>query len=148
MIDHGIEFPQYRLHVVPAVVALASSSRQREVWLNPDEFENLDYVVHILFDDFCDAREPRFWLGRSLRTDEEVSLMTDLGAAYSEVQESVGVTAEDETYLGSPGWPAVLAAAARLAHVLVTNDLTTLSRLHDAGHRWPPSTKSAMPKSS
>ncbi|MFF5249946.1 hypothetical protein ACFY3V_37170 [Streptosporangium sp. NPDC000095] len=140
MIDHGIEFPQYRLHVVPAVVALASSSWQREVWLNLDEFENLDYVVHVLFDDFCDAREPQSWLGKSLRTDEEVSLMADLGAAYSEVQESVGATARDETYLGSPGWPAVLAAAARLAHVLVTNDLTALSRLHDAGHRWPPST--------
>ncbi|GAA3421766.1 hypothetical protein GCM10018952_69550 [Streptosporangium vulgare] len=108
------------------------------MWLNPNEFENLDYVVHVLFDDFCDARQPQSWLGKSLRTDEEVSLMEDLGAAYSEVQESVGVTAMDETYLGSPSWPAVLAAAARLAHVLVTNDLTALSRLHDAGHRWPP----------
>ncbi|AWS44042.1 hypothetical protein [Streptosporangium sp. 'caverna'] len=148
MIDHGIEFPQYRLHVVPAVLALASSSWQREVWLNPDEFENLDYVAHVLFDDFCDARAPRSWLGKSLRTDEEVSLMADLGAAYSQVQELVGATAGDHAYVESPGWPAVLAVAARLAQVLVTNDLTALSKLHDAGHHWPPSTESAMSESS
>ncbi|GAA1290233.1 hypothetical protein Psi02_15820 [Planotetraspora silvatica] len=138
MIDHGIEFPQYRLHIVPAVVALASPSWQREVWLNPDKFENLDYVVHILFDDFCNAHAPQLWLGVSLRTEEEVSLMADLGAAYSEVQDAIGATARDEAYLESPGWPAVLAAAARLAQVLVENDLTALSELHDAGHRWPP----------
>jgi hypothetical protein len=148
VIDHGVDFPQYRLHVVPAVLALASPSWQREVWLNPDEFEDLDYVVHVLFDDFCDARAPRSWLGKSLRTDEEVSLMAELDAAYSEVQESVGATAEDGAYMESPGWPAVLAAAARLAQVLVRNDLIALSKPHETGHRWPPSTKSAMPKPS
>ncbi|MEV7012201.1 hypothetical protein [Streptosporangium sp. NPDC051022] len=137
MVDHGIELPQYRLHIVPAVVALASPSWQREVWLDPTTFENLDYVVHVLFDDFCDASAPEPWLGKSLRTDEEVALMADLGAAYVEVQEFVGATAADEAYMESAGWPAVLAAAARLAQVMVTNDLTALGALHAAGHRWP-----------
>ncbi|MBO3751013.1 hypothetical protein J5X84_33490 [Streptosporangiaceae bacterium NEAU-GS5] len=128
MIDHGIEFPQYRLHLVPAVLALACPSWQREIWLNPDEFENLDYVVRVLFDDFCDASAPQSWLGVSLRTDEEVSLMATLGA---------GAAAPDEAYLESPGWQAVLAAAARLAQVVVMNDLVALSGLHDSGHNWP-----------
>ncbi|MEU3491170.1 hypothetical protein [Streptomyces massasporeus] len=52
MIDHGIALPYYRLHVVPAVVALASPTWQREVWLDPDQFEDLDYIVHVLFDGF------------------------------------------------------------------------------------------------
>jgi hypothetical protein len=137
VIDHGIEFPHYRLHLVPAVVALASPSWQREVWLDRSIFENLDYVVRILFDDFCDADHPEAWLGKSLRTEEEVALMADLGAAYAQVQESVGGTAADETYMESSGWPNVMSAAARLAQVMVTNDLTALSALHDAGHRWP-----------
>ena len=81
MIDHGIALPYYRLHVVPAVVALVSPTWQREVWLDPDQPENLDYVVHVLFDDFCEADNPSRWLGQSLRTDEEVELMAHLGAA-------------------------------------------------------------------
>ncbi|MCF2533166.1 SCO4402 family protein [Yinghuangia soli] len=138
MTDHGIALPVYRLHLVPAVVALASPTWQREVWLDPTRFENLDYTVHVLFDDFCDADDPRPWLGQSLRTEEEVDLMAHLGAAYGAVQDAVGADARDEVYLDAPGWPAVMAAAARLAQVLVANDLAALDALHNAGHRWPP----------
>ncbi|MER5583669.1 hypothetical protein ABT090_18830 [Streptomyces asoensis] len=137
MIDHGIALPHYRLHVVPAVVALASPTWQREVWLDPDQFEDLNYIVHVLFDDFCDADNPSPWLGQCLRSEEEVELMAGVGTAYSAVQKSVGAAARDEAYLDSPGWSAVVAAAARLAQVLVSNDLSALSKLHDAGYRWP-----------
>ncbi|MFJ8621445.1 hypothetical protein ACIRD3_01195 [Kitasatospora sp. NPDC093550] len=140
MIDHGIAFPYYRLHIVPAVVALASPSWQREEWLDPGRLEDLDHVVHVLFDDFCDAREPAPWLGLSLRTEEEVELMARLGAAYDLVQDAVGADAPDEVYLDAPGWPAVVAEAARLAQMMVSNDLMALQGLHEAGHRWPPGT--------
>ncbi|MEU3375048.1 hypothetical protein ABZ734_31985 [Streptomyces sp. NPDC006660] len=128
MIDHGIALPHYRLHVVPAVVALASPTWQREVWLDPGEFENLDYVVHVLFDDFCDAHHPEAWLGQSLRTEEEVTLMARLGAAYGTVQDAVGADAADEVYLASPHWHDVVSAAARLAQVLVANDHAALTK--------------------
>ncbi|MBO1419939.1 hypothetical protein J0670_35745 [Streptomyces sp. FH025] len=119
-------------------MALASPTWQREVWLDPDRFEDLDHTVHVLFDDFCDAHNPLPWLGQCLRSEEEVELMARLGAAYSAVQDSVGAAARDEVYLDAPGWPAVVASAARLAQVLVSNDHSALSNLHDAGHRWPP----------
>lgn len=122
---------------MPAVVALASPTWQREVWLDPDQFEDLDYTVHVLFDDFCDASNPLPWLGQCLRNEEEVELMARLGAAFSEVQASVGAAAGDEDYLDAPGWSAVVSAAARLAQVLVSNDQSALSKLHDAGYRWP-----------
>ncbi|MFG2819195.1 hypothetical protein ACGFX4_07155 [Kitasatospora sp. NPDC048365] len=137
MIDHGVALPRYRLHVVPAVVALASPAWQREVWLDPAEFEDLDHIVHVLFDDFCDASAPLPWLGQCLRTEQEVELMARLGTAYTIVQEEVGADAPDVAYLDSPHWPAVVAAAARLAQVLVANDHAALSGLHDAGHSWP-----------
>ena len=123
MIDHGIRYPDYRLHVVPAVLSLASASWQREVWLDPAQFENLDYVIHVLFDDICDADDPQRWLGTSLRTQEEVDLMAQLGEAYGAVQDAIGPTAPDEMYLDDQDWPKVLAAAARLAQVMVHNDL-------------------------
>ncbi|WP_237546840.1 hypothetical protein [Streptomyces sp. SID161] len=95
MFDHGVALPYYRLHVVPAVVAMASPTWQREVWLDPDQFEDLDCTVHVLFDDFCDASNPPPWLGQCLRSEEEVELMARLGAAYSAVQDSVGAAARD-----------------------------------------------------
>ncbi|MFF5934045.1 hypothetical protein [Streptomyces sp. NPDC012508] len=137
MIDHGVALPYFRLHVVPAVVALASPTWQREVWLDKAEFEDLDHVVHVLFDDFCDADDPSPWLGRSLRTEQEVDLMARLGVAYGLVQDAVGADAPDEAYLDSPGWQAVVAAAARLAQVLVANDHAALNGLHVAGCHWP-----------
>nr|WP_199789246.1 hypothetical protein [Streptomyces sp. SID8377] len=111
-------------------MALASPSWQRDVWLRPEEFEDLDYVVTVLFDDFCDADDPAPWLGKSLRTQEEVTLMKELGEAYSVVQEQVGRGAQDQDYLNSPGWGSVIKIAAKLAQVMVTNDLQAAALLH------------------
>ncbi|MFE1315842.1 hypothetical protein [Streptomyces sp. NPDC058755] len=135
MTDHGIELPAFRLHVVPAVLSLASPSWQREVWLQPEEFDDLDYVVNVLFDDFCSADDPAPWLGKSLRTEEEVTLIKELGTAYSAVQESVGRGAPDEAYLDHPGWGIVITIAARLAQVMVTNDLRAAALLHEQRQR-------------
>lgn len=41
VVDHGVALPYYRLHVVQAVVALASPVRQRDVWLDLDRLEGL-----------------------------------------------------------------------------------------------------------
>ncbi|WP_179851442.1 hypothetical protein [Streptomyces sp. Ag109_G2-15] len=37
------------------------------MWLQPDEVEDPDYVVNVLFDDFCNADDPAPWLGKSLQ---------------------------------------------------------------------------------
>ncbi|WP_425276649.1 SCO4402 family protein [Streptomyces diastatochromogenes] len=105
------------------MLALASPSWQRDVWLQPEELEDLDYVVNVLFDDFCNADDPAPWLGKSLRTEEEVTLIEELGTAYSAVQESVGRGAPDRACLDAPGWGIVITIAARPAQVMVTNDL-------------------------
>lgn len=131
--DHGIRFPHYRRHVVPAVLSLASPSWQREVWLDPAEFENLDYVVHVLFDDFCDAHDPGGWLGASLRTTEEVELMAQLGRVYSAVQDEVGPTSPDEVFMAAAGWAQVMSVAARLAQVMVDNDLAAAAAVAEGG---------------
>jgi hypothetical protein len=36
-------------------------------------------VVTVLFDDFCNADDPALWLGKSLRTEEEVALRKERG---------------------------------------------------------------------
>jgi hypothetical protein len=120
----------HRVHLVPVVLALANPPWQRDVWLDPSAFEGLDHVFHTLFDDFCDADEPERYLGVSLRTDEEVVLMRQLGAALNAAAaEAPGDT--DAECLQASAWPEVVAMAGRLAQVMVANDLRELAALLD-----------------
>ncbi|WP_239091791.1 hypothetical protein [Streptomyces sp. SID14478] len=64
-------------------------------------FENLDHISHTLFDDFCDADEPERCLGISLRTEEEVSLMRELGVALG-VADAQVPNDTDEEICGRP----------------------------------------------
>ncbi|MGW0144768.1 SCO4402 family protein [Streptomyces sp. NPDC004822] len=100
----------HRVHVVPAVLAPADPPWQRDVWLDPSLFENLDHVFHALFDDFCDADEPERFLGASLRTEEEVVLMREWASA-STTQRSRQPGGTDEEYLRPAWWPEVVAVA-------------------------------------
>ncbi|CAL9581960.1 hypothetical protein SUDANB176_05056 [Streptomyces sp. enrichment culture] len=67
--------------------ALANPPWQRDVWLDPSAFEDLDHVFHTLFDDFCDtgADAPERCLGISPRSPEGVALLRRLGAALDAV---------------------------------------------------------------
>ncbi|MGI5369366.1 SCO4402 family protein [Streptomyces iakyrus] len=120
----------HRVHVVPVVLALANPPWQRDVWLNPSALEGLDHVFHTLFDDFCDADEPERYLGVSLRSDEEVGLMRQLGAALTAAAAEVPNDTDAE-FLQASVWPEVVAVAGRLAQVMVTNDLRELAELLD-----------------
>ncbi|MGW5125949.1 SCO4402 family protein [Streptomyces sp. NPDC004069] len=115
---------------VPAVLALANPPWQQDVWLDPSVFENLDHVFHTLFDGFCDADEPEQYLGISLRTEEEVVLMRELGVALNAAAAEAPNDTDGE-YLRAPSWSEVVAVAGRLAQVMVANDLKELAALHD-----------------
>ncbi|GAA2221096.1 hypothetical protein GCM10010232_01390 [Streptomyces amakusaensis] len=132
MSDDARRMANFRVNLVPAVLALAHPARQREVWLDPSAFENVDHIVHVLFDDFCDADDPERFLGVSLRTGEEVALMRRLGVALTAVR-AEAPNDTDEEYLRAGGWPEVVAAAGRLAAAMVANDLGELVALHEAG---------------
>ncbi|MFI0207046.1 MULTISPECIES: hypothetical protein [Streptomyces] len=60
--------------------------------------------------------------------------------------DAVGAGARDAEYLAAPGWAAVVTAAAGLAQVLVANDHVALSKLHEAGYRWPLDTEPSSPE--
>ncbi|MGX6748935.1 SCO4402 family protein [Streptomyces xantholiticus] len=119
----------FRVHVVPAILALANPPWQQDVWLDPSTFENLDHIFHTLFDDFCDADEPERYLGTSLRTEEEVALMRELGAALNTAADEAPNDTDTE-YLQAASWPEVVAVAGRLAQVMVGNDLGEFVALH------------------
>jgi hypothetical protein len=118
----------HRVHVVPVVLALANPPWQRDVWLDTSAFEGLDHVFHTLFDDFCDADEPERYLCVSLRSDEEVALMRELGAALNAAAAEAPHDTDTE-YLQASFWPEVVTIAGRLAQVMVANDLQELAAL-------------------
>ncbi|MEU6824796.1 hypothetical protein ABZ921_29555 [Streptomyces atriruber] len=126
----------FRVHLVPAVLALANPPWQRDVWLDPSAFENLDHVIHTLFDDFCDADAPERYLGTSLRTEEEVVLMRELGAALNAAADEAP-NGSDAEHLQAASWPEVVAVAGRLARVMVSNDLGELVALHESESGGP-----------
>lgn len=121
----------FRVNLVPAVLALANPPWQRDVWLDPSTFENLDHIFHTLFDDFCDADHPDRYLGISLGTDEGVDLMRQLCGALKAAEAEAPNDADAE-YLQATAWPEVVAVAGRLAQVMVANDLGELASLHEA----------------
>ncbi|MGW5031113.1 SCO4402 family protein [Streptomyces nigra] len=131
MNEESRRLANFRVHLVPAVLALANPPWQREVWLDPSTFENLDHIFHTLFDDFCDADEPERYLGTSLRTEKEVVLMGELGAALGAAAEEAS-NDPDAEYLQSAAWPKVVAVAGRLAQIMVSNDLGELAALHES----------------
>ncbi|MGW1951062.1 SCO4402 family protein [Streptomyces sp. NPDC001940] len=132
----------FRVHVVPAVLALANPPWQRDVWLDPSTFENLDHIFHTLFDDFCDADEPERYLGTSLRTEEEVALMRELGAALNAASDEAP-NDTDADYLQAASWPEVVAVAGRLARVMVVNDLGELAVLHESETGYQPTNQAS-----
>ncbi|MFJ8789485.1 hypothetical protein [Streptomyces sp. NPDC102462] len=130
MSDDARLIANHRVHVVPVVLALANPPWQRDVWLDPSVFENMDHVFHTLFDDFCDADEPERYLGVSLRTEEEVALMRELGIALNTAAAEAPNDTDTECLQASV-WPEVVAVAGRLAQVMVANDLRELAVLLD-----------------
>ncbi|WP_439681165.1 SCO4402 family protein [Embleya sp. MST-111070] len=126
MTDYAIVYPDHRMSVVQAVLSLSSASWQRDVWLNDDEFENLDAIVHVLFDDSCDADDPLPWLGASLRTVREADLMRELAAAYDAVAERLPADADDPAHLDAVAWDGVLTVAGVLVREMVVNELLAL----------------------
>ncbi|MFK0184571.1 hypothetical protein ACIQV1_10205 [Streptomyces rubiginosohelvolus] len=131
MDDDRVIMARARIHLVPAVLALANPPWQRDVWLDPEVFEDLAYVIHTLFDDFCDAEQPERYLGIGLRSEEEVVLLRELDRALT-VAEDQAPGGFDAEMLRVEGWAEVVAVAGRLAQVMVANDLGELLALQEA----------------
>ncbi|MGC4979462.1 SCO4402 family protein [Streptomyces sp. DT193] len=118
------------------------------MWLDPSTFENLDSIFHTLFDDFCDADHPEGYLAIILRTEEEVSLMRQLGALLNAATAEAPNDADAE-YLQASAWPEVVAVAGRLAQVMVANDLRELATSWEARPTGePPREKRSQPLAS
>lgn len=111
----GVEFPDARLNVVAVLESLADTGHQRRVWLDrgpaPDDaVDNLDLVVHVLFDDSRVLEDPEETVGEVLRSRDEARAARALAEVLGPLVDELGDVG-DEVYLASPRWPDVVTAA-------------------------------------
>lgn len=123
-----VEFPEMRENVLSAVRALGDAEYQDRVWIRreyPHEgyFDDFSLNLNILFDDTLVLENPALALGKILRSDDEVSAMTELAERIDLVLKAEGPDRSDAEYMESRHWPGVLQAASR-AYLVLTADAT------------------------
>ncbi|WP_328672382.1 SCO4402 family protein [Streptomyces sp. NBC_00328] len=114
-IQSDVEFPNVRINVVAALEALADPDHQQRVWRDrmpraDYAVNNLDLVVHVLFDDSRVLDDPEPPVGEVLASAREVRAARELAEVLGRLIDELGDVG-DEVYLASPRWPAVVTAA-------------------------------------
>lgn len=122
----GVEFPDVRLNVVSVLESLADTGHQHRVWLDrgpaPDDaVDNLDLVVHVLFDDSRVLEDPEEAVGEVLRSRDEARAARALAEVLGPLVDELGDVG-DEVYLASPRWPAVVTAARDVLDAMRADD--------------------------
>ncbi|MFG3297150.1 hypothetical protein ACGF3G_51370 [Streptomyces sp. NPDC048179] len=117
-----VEFPEMRENVLSAARALGGADNQDRVWIRREYphagyFDDFSLNLNIVFDTLV-LEDSASTLGKILRSDEEVSAMTELAERVNLVLEREGSDRIDAEYVRSRYWPGVLQAASRAYSVL------------------------------
>ncbi|MGW1073413.1 SCO4402 family protein [Streptomyces sp. NPDC002537] len=118
----SVQLPEMRAEVISAVRALSDLEYQKRVWIDrqypsPGYFDDFTLNVNIL-DDATVLDAPYATIGFTLASDEEAGAMAELAARLDEVLDAVGAESPDGTFLASPLWEKVVAAAMGALDVL------------------------------
>lgn len=118
-----IEFPYVRDQVIDALQSLASARRQ-ERWGVVEEgvnyYDDLDLVVHVLYDDASVLPRPGESVGTIIYL-EEVPAFSTLGDIFSAMIADLG-DVKDEVYLADSRWNRVMECAASVLQVMESCD--------------------------
>lgn len=103
-----VEFPDVRINVVAALESLADQGHQQRVWRDrmpraDDGVDNLDLVVHVLFDDSRVLDDPEPPVGEVLASAREVRAARELAEVLGRLIDELGDVG-DEVYLASQRW--------------------------------------------
>ncbi|TCK20424.1 SCO4402 family protein [Pseudonocardia endophytica] len=121
-----IRYGDFRAAVVDALRVLADPEYQERVWIRHEfppgiKYDELDYRVHILFDDMVVLPDPEPAIGALIYPDE-VDTLRALGAVFESLIDELGDVGDAE-YLAHPRWTDVVRGAAEAYRVLHANDV-------------------------
>jgi hypothetical protein len=123
--------PDMRTRLIEYLKDLSDIDYQKNHWGVFDEksgtYDELDSVVHFLFDETALASDPAGLIGWSLYSIEEAVSIRKLSEAFDTVFKANGLNLSDQEYLVTQEWPLVLQAASDALSMLnrgLTNDFS------------------------
>ncbi|MFJ7142536.1 hypothetical protein [Pseudomonas protegens] len=91
---------------------LSDINYQYRAWVHREAsdtfYDELDYVIHFLFDDTGLATDTRSWIGLVLIGEDEAQAVEGVVMSISELFFLHGVELEDVEYLATPAWMKVV----------------------------------------
>lgn len=111
-----VKYPEMRKELEEHLRALADPGYQRRVWVDGKaegavQHDELDYAVHLLFDDTQLASDAHSTVGWILNDASEAECITALVRSIDDVFERYGTKLSDAEYIELPEWRSVVRAA-------------------------------------
>lgn len=121
-----MRYSNMRMELIEHLRALSDYDYQIDCWINgkcPDgiEHDELDYLIHFIFDDTELAVNPKRLIGLLLKNENEANLIQDVCNKIEFVFIKYGTNLTDDEYIKCPEWRKVVDAA-RLAYQAVSTD--------------------------
>lgn len=136
-----IKYPYMRKELIVNLRALADSTYQERVWVRIEQpvanyEDNLDAVVHFIFDDMSLDTHLEQAIGDILCNDDEAQVVRDVVEKLNKVLNSRDMNATDEEYISSPHWPEVVRVAKK-AYTFLTAGQQPEGMFEDIKNGWP-----------
>ncbi len=111
-----LELPGMRDELIDYLRVLSDPEHQRREWIKflPEEDiynDELDYIIHFLYDDTHLADDPHQTVGAILRNDKEAEVIKELIAALNGVFSKHSIDLEGADYIKLPEWANVIDCA-------------------------------------
>ena len=109
-VSRTVAYPSMRAEVAVALASLADIEHQVDAWLHradpPSNYDSLDMVVHVLYDDMAVLPDPEKRVGTVVHEGDEVRALLALDQVLGPVLARLGNT-QERVYLGVSEWPEV-----------------------------------------
>jgi hypothetical protein len=118
-----VEFPRIRRDVLDSMAVLSDREYQQRAWIRkegfaPGQYEDLDYHIHVLFDDAAVLPDPAESIGQVLVPGDEVERLRLLGGLLSDLLDKHG-DVDAGVFMSDPQWDDVVRTASQVLAAMV-----------------------------
>ncbi len=117
-----LKYPWMRDELICYLRTLADEAYQYQAWVEDNRpgggHDELDYVIHFLYDDTDLGSNPSALIGWILKGEEEVNVIINLIDQLNHLFEKYGTQLTDKEYLETAEWKNVVQAAKVAEHII------------------------------
>lgn len=127
VLANEMKYPHMREELIGHLKALSNRGYQESVWVRGEAqpgviHDELDYVVHFIYDDTCLGEDPDAAIGWFLLGEAEAKSIRDLVRLLDSLFAKYGLNLTDEEYIGKSEWGDVVAAAEISKNLLLSSE--------------------------